>query len=696
MRPRILLALGCAQLAFAVLAPSLAFADGATLKEIVVTAQKRPQLLINVPMSISVLSGDSVHEQDIRTAQDLSFAVPGMTTREDGPGSYTIFMRGMSNQYGTGAVVAVYLDNVPITLTGVDQLDFRPMDIKRIEVLKGPQGTLYGEGSMAGTIRYITNDPDLAEFHAKVRATLATIDGGSGKQAATAMVNLPLVDNKLAVRLVGHIAHGGGWQDQPQAGIFNGNYQDLKVFRGEALWRPISALSVKATVLVHRNESKLGLGYENADRTIFVAINPATQLIPKTINYVLSNLDVTYDFSKVQVLSSTSYINLNHHYPFAYIGGPETIYQGDIQGNDARHVAAKQFSQELRLTSRESGPWKWTVGSFYKNLRDNLFAAYDSLYAGTLYSNLTYTENDTYNSLSLYGDSSYALTPRLSIGAGIRYFKDDQSAFDGTTKQWARFHSTDPRVYASYKLSSDMSVYGSVSKGFRSGGFNVAPLPSYGPESVISYELGTKGLVAGNTVRYEFATYYSDYRDMLRRGLVFLPSFKAIESLTSNVGTAHIEGVEGGVTWRATAKLTLNATGSWIRSEIVSVAAAQATNIAGDPVDYVPKFSGTLGAVYRVNWAPRLPGYIRVDYDYRDKVDYVDRTSFPAEYLPQTSDTLNLLNARVGMVWHRADIDLFGTNLTNENKWVDPYHAWKNANRTRPRMVGIQVSYDFN
>src|SRR5579885_1232746 len=469
-------------LAIAALAQPLAAQadDQVMLQEVIVTAQKRTERLIDVPMSITAINGEELQQQVIRTAQDLSFAVPGMATREDGPGSYTIFMRGMSNQYGTGALVGAYLDEAPLTLTGYDQLDFRPLDLERVEVLKGPQGTLYGQGSVAGTVRYITKDPVLDAFQGRVEASLATIDGGSGQQTATMIVNLPLLSDKLALRLVGHIEHGGGWQDQPQAGIFNGNHQDLKSFRGKVLWKPSDALSVKAMVLVHRNESELGLGYENPDHTIFVAVDPRIRLIPKTFDYTLSNLDVTYDFSAFELLSSSTYTDLNHHYPFSYIGGPETIYRGQVEGNDARHVGAKQFTEEVRLTSRGKGPFKWTVGGFYRNLSRDFLDLYDTLYAGTLYSNLSYTENDFYNSTSFFGDTSYDVTRRFTVGAGVRYFKDDQSTFDGTLTQWARFHSTDPRAYASYRISEDVNVYASAAKGFRSGGFNTAPLPSYG------------------------------------------------------------------------------------------------------------------------------------------------------------------------------------------------------------------------
>jgi outer membrane receptor protein involved in Fe transport len=281
----------------------------------------------------------------------------------------------------------------------------------------------------------------------------------------------------------------------------------------------------------------------------------------------------------------------------------------------------------------------------------------------------------------------------------VRYFTEDQTTqttHDGSDLEKDSFDSVDPRVYASFKVTDDVNVYASVAKGFRSGGFNLGPLPNYDPESLYSYEIGVKGQTPDRSVTFEAATYYSDYKDMLRRGLVFVGSTNTLESLTSNVGTAHIKGVEGGVTWRATRSLTLNTTASWIDSKITKVNATDATNLAGDRIDYVPRFAYTVGANYGFNWSAEMPGYFRLDYNWRGKVDYTDRTSFPAANVPQESDKIGLLDGRLGLDYKAASFELYGTNLTNENKWIDPYYDWGNANRTRPRTIGLQVGYRFD
>src|SRR5437879_2390573 len=170
--------------------PANTMSQETALEEVIVTAQKRQERLIDVPVSIAAISGEELQERGLSSIQDIAFAVPGMATREDGPGSYTIFMRGLSNQYGTGALVGMYLDEAPLSLTGFDQLASSVTDLDRLDALKGPQGTLYGQGSVAGAVRYITRDPVLDAFKGSLEASGAFIDGGDNQRTLTGTANL--------------------------------------------------------------------------------------------------------------------------------------------------------------------------------------------------------------------------------------------------------------------------------------------------------------------------------------------------------------------------------------------------------------------------------------------------------------------------------------------------------------------------
>jgi outer membrane receptor protein involved in Fe transport len=310
------------------------------------------------------------------------------------------------------------------------------------------------------------------------------------------------------------------------------------------------------------------------------------------------------------------------------------------------------------------------------------------------YSDLPYLDKDQYESYALFGDVSYRFTDRWEVGAGVRYFEDDQETTDGFASEQDSFDSVDPRLYTSFKVTDDINIYASAGSGFRSGGFNQGDLPNYQPEQLVSYELGSKGVLAGGVLAYEVAVFYSDYKDMLRRGLI-LNSDGTTDQNTTNIGKVEVKGAEIGLTWRPFDRLALNTTAAYMDSEVVSVKSTDATNLAGDPVDYVPEISYTLGAMYDFDLTATVPAFFRVDYSYRDKVSYIDRGVFYDQFLPYYSDDISLLSARLGVTLGQANVELFGTNLTNENKWIDPYHYWTNANRTRPRELGVKVGYKF-
>lgn len=681
------------------LLPVAAQAADFNLEEIVVTAQKREQRLIDVPMSVAAVSGAELLQRGVTNVQDLSFAVPGLTMREDGPGSYTIFMRGLANASGSEALVGVYMDDAPLSLDGFNQLDFRPFDLERVEVLKGPQGTLYGQGALAGAIRYITRRADPTRFEGRVEAEGYLVEEGEWGQKINAMVNAPIVEDKLAIRIAGGIENGGGWIDQPEAGVKDGNGQDVQWVRGKILWNITDRFQAEGTIQIFRSNTFLGLGYEQPDRTNFIPeqLDASRLTVPKDFEYDLYNLNLTYDLGFAQLLSSTTYIDHRHQYPFTYIGGMETFYQGGAASVDARHVDANQFSQEVRLTSTGESRFHWTVGGFYRDYENNFYSIYDVYYVDVggpvILRDLLYIDDNTSESFSLFADVSYDITDRLTVGAGVRYFEDKKTNWDGFLFEKDKFDSIDPRFYISYAVTENANIYGSIAKGFRSGGLNRGALPNYDPEEVYSYEVGAKGSLIPRVLDFEVAAYYTEYKDMFRRNLEIIDG--TAQSLVTNTGKVEVKGIEAGVTWYATPALALNATGAWIDSEVVKVLATDAVNLPGDPTDYVPEFSFTLGANYDFTWKPDVPGFIRIDYSYRDRVSYIDRSSFPAEFLPQWSDKLSLVNARIGAQWNNVNVEAYVLNLTDENKSIDPYQAWENANRTRPRTFGLKVGFDF-
>jgi iron complex outermembrane receptor protein len=680
----------------AVPSPQLLSAQEAELQEILVTAQKREERTIDVPMSLTVVGGDELEQRGIRSIQDISFAVPGVAMRVDGPGSLQLFMRGVGNLAGSEALASVYMDETPTTLYLWRQLDLRSLDIDRVEVLKGPQGTLYGQGAAAGTVRFITKKPLLDRLEGRVEGELSSIDEGDTNEKVTGILNLPLVTDKLALRVAATGEWGGGWIDQPQAGIRDGNNQDLHNVRAKMLWRPTDALEVQGTAVVYELESELGLDYEDEDRNINVGIDRARRLRPRVDKYGLYNITATYDFGGVDVTSATSYIDYHRDYALAYIAPVESMFRpvgGDLEGISTWDDRTYQFTQELRLVSKGDRAFNYTVGAYYRDVSSAFSGPVATLYNGVELAPYFYVSDNASQSWSVFADGSFKVTPRLEIGAGVRSFSDDSEIFDGAVTQSETFTSTDPRVYASYAVSDDVKVYANVAKGFRSGGFNGNGQPAYGPEKLINYEIGAKGALPGARVQFEVAAYFTDYKDMIRRGLVIVD--QQFQNIAANIGNVEIKGLEAGFGWKATDALTLSASGSYNDTEVVELDADNAANEVGDPSDYVPKLSYTLAADYSFPWSASVAGFVHLDLNHRDEVPYTDRFMYYPEFITQTSDSFTLLGARIGAKWDRTSLELFGNNLTNENKAVDPFVVWNQANRTKPRTFGIKAAYTF-
>ena len=675
--------------------PCAAQAQVTALEKIVVTAQKREESTVDIPSSVTVLSEKSLEMRGIRTLQDISFAVPGVAMRVDGPGSYELYMRGVGNLGGSEAVTSVYLDETLTTLYLYRQLDLRSLDIERVEVLKGPQGTLYGQGASAGTIRFISRKPVLNDFQGRTEAEMSFIENGDSNEKVTAVLNLPAVDDVLAFRIAATSEWGGGWIDQPEAGLKDANNQDLFNIRAQMLWRPTDALEVNATAAVYQLDSQLGLDYEEPDRTIDVGVDRARKLPPRTDDYYLYNLTATYDFGGADLISATSYIDYYRLYTLPYIAPVESQFRppgGELEGIATWDDQTYQFTQEVRLVSKGGGKFNYTIGAYYRDADSYFQGSGETLFNGTVFP-FPYAFANNSKSWSLFADASVMVSERLELGAGVRTFEDDQDFEEYGIAKSETFDSTDPRVYASYAISDNVNIYATIAEGFRSGGFNSFSNPSYGPEKVRNYEIGAKGSNPDSGFSFEVAAYFSDYKDMIRRGLLIVGN--QFENIQANIGNVEIKGLEAGFGWRATDRLTLSGSGAYIDAEIVEINATNSVNEVGDPADYVPELSFTLAADYAFQWTAAMDGFVHVDANYRDEVHYTDRFMYYPAFVTQSSDSFALLGARIGASWEKTKLELFVSNLTNENKSVDPFNVWSQGNRTKPRTIGLKAVFDF-
>lgn len=279
------------------------------IEEIIVTAQKREERLIDVPISISALSGGVLKERGIEDFADLSLAVPDLKIWDvGGAGNRGLFIRGVGNIRGTGSVVGMYIDEASITGSPLGQMDVRMYDLERVEVLRGPQGTLYGAGSMGGTVRFITKDPQFNRFVGKGEMSAAFMEDGDPSRRFKSAVNIPVVEDQLALRMAVTYEDLGGWIEQPAIPRSDINDQEIMTARLKALWQPSDALQVRAMAMVYRADTGALNHGEDADgnytQPFGSTIEPTT-----ASDYNLYNASLNYDFDAVRLTATSTYID---------------------------------------------------------------------------------------------------------------------------------------------------------------------------------------------------------------------------------------------------------------------------------------------------------------------------------------------------------------------------------------------------
>lgn len=663
----------------------------ATLEEVIVTAQKRTQRLIDVPLSVVALSGETLERAGVDTLLDMSHAVPGLVVSDAGGGFIRYFIRGIGNVYGSSStsLVGVYLDEADVTSSASSQLDLRTQDIERVEVLKGPQGTLYGAGSSGGTVRFITRDPQLDRFAVSGDADMYFTDHGDSSQTVSAVLNAPVVQDVFGLRIVGNYGDLGGWVDQPAAGRKDTNNQELREVRVKGLWKPMEDLTVKGMVYIHRNEGD-GIASSTDQHYQLDAATDPTRRLPFASDFDVYNLTATYDFPALTLLSSSTYVDnaasLSISQKYALEPAPAPLFEALSSGSTTN---TKVLTQEVRLNG-QGDRINWTAGAFYKDVSYRNHNFLELSMGDVNFGTIPLFGEETSKSGSLFGDVSYKLTERAEIGAGVRYFEDDLQSFDGTERRDGNFHSVDPRVYFSYGFTPDVRLYASAADGFRSGGFNAenGELTTFDPEKVRSYEVGVKTSLLEHRLSLEGAVFYSNYDDIQ----MFRLDSSNLGSV-DNGGDARVRGIDAAIDWQATDRLRLELSGNISDSEIVSLAPGVLAVVEGDTVDYTTDYAVNAAGTYGFTWAAGLPGFVRLDYS-RIGPSHVTDRSIPVPILYE-SEINEFVNARIGLQWNRWSIELYGLNLTNEDRLQDANGGYGFGARPRPRTVGLRIGGGF-
>lgn len=659
------------------------------LGEITVTAQQRKQREIDVPITINTLSSEEIAKRGITDLQSLSFAVPGMTTVVTGMAQNRVMLRGIGEGAGGGnfPLVGIRQDEVAVDGPLRGGLDVRPLDIKRVEVLNGPQGTLYGQGAMGGTVRFLTHDPVIGKNTMTASAGVSSTKGGSLSNQLTGVANVSLND-AAALRIAGTFENTGGWIDAPTAGQTNINDGEMSQIRIKGLFHLTDRLSVIPMVQVHRNKVGSLNNGENADGNLVLPAFARNAVQSASNNHELYSLTADWDLVDGVKLLAIGSMFRNDSDGGYYSTTPNGLI-GVLSKFENRDKAQ---SGELRLMSDKAGPWQWTVGSLYRDVDYNQKVITSQM--GFVNSPTPISSPNTAvvtpiksKSWSFYGNTSFDLTERLQVGGGLRYFIDEQASPTGGQAS-QHFHSIDPRVYASFKLMREWNVYTSAAKGFRSGGFNaVSPLfpISFKPESVWSYEVGTKLETLGGLLGGQIAGFVSHYTDMQTSTLAAPPNI----FYTDNVGRARIQGIDWSFKVRPADWIAFGANGTVQDTEVVSVK-PNSSYAAGDQLNYIPKYNYGIFVETQTNLENNVKVGFRTDYNVRGSSVFAQRT-FNAT---AKNEQMELLNMRFSLSQKQYGIELYGENLLNDRGQIFP-NPVNFATRMVPRTIGLRGTVAF-
>jgi iron complex outermembrane recepter protein len=690
------------------LAPPLAYRSSTAkppapaLSEIIVTAQKYRQSAFNVPISLDVVTEQQLQRLNITSLNDLQYDVAGLFV-EGGRVNHYIVLRGVSNPSGNGAIVGEYIDDADISSEGFSGQsgygtgDLQLYDLNRVEVLKGPQGTLYGDGALGGVIRYITNKPALDRTEGSADVSTEFDQYGAPSQRVAAMGNTPVVDGALAIRVAGQSEHQGGWIDEPVAGLKNINSANINEVRVEALWRPIATVKALATQIIHRESYGIAEGEDSHGN--ITPVFGVTSVPVGNQSFDLSNLTLTADVGPVEILNSSTYFrhtendyNLSYEIP----GAAELLVNLPF--------ASHTFSDELRLQGVKAGAWQWMLGGFYKHeLDDDELSS--AAYYGPSDQTLAATPKEVVggefqqsDSEAAFANGSLRLMRRLIVGAGVRYYENDFRAralgdyinnelvYPRLTAE-GHYTSIDPRIYVQYRQSSHVNLYASAAKGFRSGEPNLGLFVGYDPESLWSYEAGAKFRLLDGRLRTDEDAFYEKYSNYVGEGLITVYGVPTYGSF--NIGSAGIEGIDVDVTWRISPKWEVGAKGEVVNSKFDSITGSHTDFAVGDRLPLVPSYT-FMGSVERdFQWSGR-PGFVQVHYSQSGRVDS------GISPLVQ-SDVIRFLGLRTGVRWNaNLTLAIFAQNLLNDRGYLDPNWNQGAAIRPRPRTFGLDFKVDFN
>lgn len=706
---------------------------GVGFEEIVVTAQKVEERLRDIPMSITAITAQDLRMLEATQFLDFASTVPSLSFTTNGVGQTQINLRGITSGYNVSPTVGVYVDDVPygssasFAASAQLTLDMGLFDMNRIEILRGPQGTLYGASTMGGLLKYVTNAPAVDAFGGGARANISGTRSGGISYDASSAVNLPLGDGEAALRLGGFYSHHGGYVDNLARGAWNVDRADVSGGRVDLLLTPDDRSSIRLVAFaqdIDRDGSMatdvVGTTGRPVDgdleqrRELAEPFEQRFRLLSATVNHRFDLATLTSISSYQQVRSAVRTDFSKVYLPTLGEPGPGASGADEAGAFSAfgvdMNVASDKFTQEIRLAA--SGPTlDWLVGGFYtveSSDQTQVLSAYEPDGKRSSIDFLTFRMPSKYQEYAAFGNLTLHLTGRLDVIAGGRYAhnsqRQEQIASGRLIDAAPERSSTDSvATYLAsirYRVTDDVMPYLRFATGYRPGGPNAVlndldgrPLasPTFNADRLTSYEAGIKFGRSDRRLRADLALYRIDWDDMqilaTRNGL----------GVTANAARASSQGLE--FTVMAFPLRELMVVGAFGYTDAtLSDDAPDLGGVAGESLPDTPRISATLSTDYRFDLhgrEARLGTTVRHVAERNASFDL--NTGMPQYELP----AYTFVDVRAGMTLGATSIKLYCKNVGDRRGQLSAMTGMALAggpiqvSMLQPRTFGLSVDVTF-
>lgn len=696
------------------------------LEEIIVTSRKRgAEALQDIPSSIIALSGNSLEKMGVSDFSDFAYQIPGLTFTDTGAGEKAYIIRGVRS--AGQQQVAVYYDEIPLpgvqsstSDSGAQTTDLKLFDLNRVEVLKGPQGTTFGANSQIGTVRFILNKPNLSEIEAKVKLGSNFVKEGGVGASAYGMINLPISEDKLALRFVGYFDREAGYIDNVRLGWDNINWIETSGLRAMARFTPTENVTVDVMGWWQNRENGGSSRYHPFDtygaNPLGDSPNPITRFqtgelkvgdytyTGKPDNQQIYSMTLNWDMEWANLTATGSYYKRDFDFKFDstwiiyFLGVSPTNRPDLVPAVTDQKQDLEQKSFEIRLNSQGDNAFNWMGGVFYRN-RDSNFQSFvpivDPVTGRTFDPGTPFTgpslvpgagipgchpcvfarENvKSIEELALFGEVTYEISEKLEIMAGLRWFKADQEDIGQVVFNFALF--TDfipeptpgqfdenriiPKFQITYRINDDVTIFALASKGTRLGGTNqqgvVAVPVGFTSDSLWNYEIGLKTRWNDGRLILNMSAFYIDWSNIQVSGDDPTGAF----SFVGNAGGATVQGLEVELQAHPTDQLSFTAGASWLPKAELNEDQISTTIVAsgkkGDLLPNIPKLTLNATAQYSFDLAAD-------DWNgwLRGEVSYRSKTRiqlYPSHGNNRIRNAYTLANLRLGFANEKWDTDI--------------------------------------